>query len=210
MRLTHQRRSTSEWVVVVPVKGTQDAKSRFGDGDHSELALAMALDTVDAVLATPGVVRVVVVTSEAASRAFDQIGASVLVEENPAGLTAAIAHGMAMATKSIGTASGLAVLLGDLPALTPDELEAALEAARGYGLAMVPDAEGTGTVLITATAGAVHWAAFGPGSNAAHSAAGYVSLDIPVDSGLRNDVDTLERLRSLGARIGVRTRSALG
>lgn len=204
---THDPEHTTDWVVVVPVKGSSTAKSRFGPGDHSSLALAMALDTVEAALATAGVSGVLVVTSEAASAAFDETEALVLVEDEPAGLAAAIQIGIDTAAEMGAPGRGIAVLLGDLPALTASELAAALVLAAGHDLAMVPDAAGTGTSLITAADGAVHRAAFGEGSAALHLAAGYVPLSVDVDSGLRNDVDTAVALEALSARLGVHTRA---
>ena len=202
---THEPQPTTEWVVVIPVKGTPEAKSRFGDGDHTELALAIAYDTVQAAVATAAVSGVLVVTSAEASVVFDETDALVLVEEEPDGLAAAVALGVETAEAMGAGGRGVAVLLGDLPALTPDELDAALVAAAAYDRAMVTDAAGTGTTLITAADGASHAAAFGLGSAEAHRAAGYVPLDIPEDSGLRRDVDTRDELQALVGRLGPRT-----
>lgn len=210
-RPIHDPEPTREWFVIVPVKGTPDGKSRFG-GDptlRGELALAIALDTVEAALAAPGVVAVAVVTSEAASIAFDETDAFVIVETETTGLAGAIALGLETAADFAEPGRGTAVLLGDLPALTAAELGAALEAARSYDRAMVPDADGTGTTLITAGDGQSHAPAFGAGSAAAHLAAGYVALDVEMASGLRSDVDTLEAVTALGARLGARTAAAI-
>ena len=207
---THVPETTTEWVVVIPVKGTSGSKSRFGDGDHSALALAIALDTVEAALATAGVTGVLVVTSEEASATFDETEALVLIEDEPAGLTAAIALGVETATEMSAPGRGIAVLLGDLPALLPEELAGALKAAAEFDNAMVADAEGTGTTLVTAADGAAHSPAFGAGSAALHLAAGYVALDIPATSGLRNDVDTLASLTGLGTRLGAHTAAIFG
>lgn len=198
-----------EWVVVVPVKGTSRAKSRFGAGDHGALATAMALDTVEAARAAHGVAEVIVVTSPEAGPAFEDAGARVVVESEPRGLTAAIALGVESATAAAQGTRGVAVLLGDLPALAPDELTEALLLASAHERATVADAEGTGTVLITARPGATHAPAFGVGSNALHRAAGYVELDLPAESGLRSDVDTRERLEALRSRVGPRTGAEL-
>ena len=78
-----------------------------------------------------------------------------------------------------------------------------------HPLAFVPDADDDGTVLITALAAAGHRAAFGPHSRAAHLAAGYVELDVPLDWGLRRDVDTAAQLAALSTRVGPRTRALL-
>ncbi|MCU1414227.1 MAG: cofC [Microbacteriaceae bacterium] len=199
---SHVPAPTSDWVVVVPVKGTAGAKSRLGSGDNSALAIAIALDTVAAALATPGVSGVLVVTSEAASVVFDETEALVLIEDEPAGLSSAVELGVETASEMAAPGRGIAVLLGDLPALTPAELGAALEQARLHELAMVPDAEGTGTTLITAADGAAHNPAFGPGSAQLHRAAGYFLLDLPAESGLRMDADTRETLDALAGRLG--------
>jgi 2-phospho-L-lactate guanylyltransferase len=191
----------TDWTVVIPVKGTADAKSRLGAS--ASLAEAIALDTAAAVLAAMGSfgpdARVIVVTSAAAAPAFAALGASI-VPDPGGGLNAAIARGIAAAGDG-----PVAVLLGDVPALAPAELAAALSLADGHPLAMVADADGVGTVLTAALRGAAHAPAFGEGSRAAHLAAGYVELDIPLDSGLRRDVDTAEQLRALGSRLGPRT-----
>ncbi len=205
----HTPEPTTEWVVVIPVKGTAGAKSRFGPGDHTALALALALDTVEAALATPAVSGVLVVTSVAASTVFDQTEALVLIEEQPIGLAGAIAQGIETAVAMGAPGRGVAVLLGDLPALTPGELGEALDLARATDLAMVPDAAGTGTTLITAADGATHRPRFGPGSAAAHRAEGYLPLDLPASSGLRTDVDTLGGFADLKGRLGPHTTAEL-
>ena len=189
---------------MVPVKGTSQAKSRFGPGDNSALALAMAADTVVAAMEADGVAGVLVVTTAEASGIFDDLGAFVIVQET-AGLAAAISLGVATASEMTEPGRGIAVLLGDLPALTSAELGAALTAARAYPLAMVADAAGDGTALITAANGATHAPAFGAGSSAAHRSAGYMPLEVSSGSGLRNDVDSAGDLAMLAGRIGVHT-----
>ena len=209
----------SSWIVVVPVKGTPAAKSRFGgDAAHrAALAEAMALDTVEAVLATPSVSRVIVVTSTAAAPNFVALGARVVVDVG-GGLNAAIGLGLAEAGELAGAGAGAgagiteshtAVLLGDLPALLPAELETALDVALSHDRSIVADAAGSGTTLITALRGHSHAPAFGAGSAESHRAAGYTPLDIAADSGLRLDVDTSEELAALdAARLGPRTAAA--
>ena len=201
-------RPTTEWVVVVPVKGTRQAKSRFGPGDYSALALAMAADTVAAAMDADGVAGVLVVTTAEASSIFDDLGAFVIVQET-LGLAAAVSLGVAIAFEMTEPGRGIAVLLGDLPALTSAELGSALTAARSHPLAMAADAAGDGTVLITAASGATHAPAFGAGSSAAHRSAGYMPLEVSSNSGLRNDVDSAEDLALLAGRIGEHTARVL-
>ncbi|RMI09296.1 2-phospho-L-lactate guanylyltransferase, partial [Cellulomonas triticagri] len=58
----------ARWVLVVPVKEASRGKTRLADvlepGARAALVRAMALDTVEAVLAAPRVARVVVVTGD--------------------------------------------------------------------------------------------------------------------------------------------------
>jgi 2-phospho-L-lactate guanylyltransferase len=148
--------------------------------------------------------RVIVVTSLDLAPRFEELGATV-VEDPGGGLNAAARAGIAAAG-----AGPVAVLLGDVPALLPSELAAALESAESHPLAFVPDADDTGTVLITALTARDHAPAFGVDSRAAHLVAGYIELAIPVDSGLRRDVDTAAQLSAILARVGPRTRAAAG
>lgn len=205
-------RGGREWVVVLPVKGGAGAKSRLGAGP--DVALAIALDTLAATLACPPVVRVLAVTADQrCARRCAELGAEVVGETAPgAGLNPAVRDGLA-AVGALPRGTGLAVLLADLPALRPVDLAEALDAvARAIppgGAAFVPDAEGTGSVLL-ASPDAGHLApAFGPGSAAAHAAAGALRLDLPW-ARLRRDVDTpaeLERALALG--VGAHTRAVL-
>ena len=188
-----------DWVVVVPVKPAAQGKSRLagflGPTDRAALARAMALDTIEAAAATPGVVQVLVVTAD------DEIRAAVpfVVDDPGGGLNAAVRAGVARAKAPV------AVLLGDLPALRPDDLRAALDLAAGHARAFVADAEGTGTTLLTGLAGVSP--RFGPGSASSHEGQGHVRLDIPAGSTLRRDVDVPADVAAV-ARLGVGPRTA--
>lgn len=166
----------TDWVIVVPFRA-MGAKSRFGPGDHGELALAMALDTVEVALT---VARVIVVTDAAAG--FVALGA-VVYPDPGTGLNAAIEAGLEHAGLDVPRA----VLLGDHPALTAAELRQAL-AASSHPLSLVADSAGDGSALTAALAGVPHVTVFGVGSRLAHRAAGYVELEGRWP-GLRIDVD---------------------
>ncbi len=195
------------WQLVLPVKGTDRAKTRLTVAEgvsRPALARAMALDTLAAALACPTVRTVLVVTSddEVASAAR---AAGARVEADPGqGLNAAIRRGLALTDDE-----PVAVLLGDLPALRPDDLAEALAACAGLGAAFVPDAEGTGTVLLTADRPADVDPAFGSGSAARHGErARRLDLDLPR---LRRDVDVAEALHAAVALgVGPLTARALG
>ena len=181
--------------LVIPVRDPASAKSRLAVGDdpaaharRAALAAAIALDTVTAARAAREVGEFIVVGTLAS--ALD----GVQVLDDPGyGLLVAVGAGLAAADPAAPTA----VLLGDLPALQPADLDAALVAASEHHWAFVPDAEGTGTTLVTAAAGLPHALRFGEGSAEQHRDAGYVELDVPQRSGLRRDIDTPAQLAAL-------------
>lgn len=189
--------SATDWTAIIPVKSLGAAKSRLrgavADARHQDLALAMVRDTVAAVRACAAVGDVLVVTDDpAATAAVAALGARAVPDRPAAGLNAAMRYG---ADLVVGLAHRRAVLTGDLPALRPAELGAALAAA-GPGRSFVADAAGTGTVLLTADVGIALDPRFGVGSAAAHAA----SLARPVTGtwpGLRQDVDTAGDLRTV-------------
>lgn len=198
------------WTVVVPVKPADVGKSRLADApaERGALARAIALDTIAAAAEAALVARVIVVTDDAdLSRAAQRLPHVQIVSEgDAAGLDAAVARGM----ETAGTEVARAALLGDLPALRPHELDAALEAAAGLERGLVTDAEGTGSTLVTARAGAVWTSAFGEDSADRHRLLGCTELALPEASSLRRDVDTAEQLAdaaSLG--LGPRTTAVL-
>ena len=186
----------------MPVKRLTAAKSRLRGAvpaaRHADLALAMVRDTATAVLAGAGVGELLVVTDDpVTAAAVTELGARVVPDRPDAGLNEAMRHA---ADDVTGPGRFRAVLTGDLPALRPAELDAALAAARS-GRAFVADAAGTGTVLLAVPPGEPLDPHFGPGSAAAHAASGARPLagDWP---GLRQDVDTpadLTTVLALGA-----------
>jgi 2-phospho-L-lactate guanylyltransferase len=130
----------------------------------------------------------------------------VAAETAPAGLNAAIRTGL----EAAGAARPRAVLLGDLPALRPADLDAALALARGTDRGFVPDAEGAGTTLLTARADIPLSPAFGRDSAARHRAAGHADLVVAETSTLRRDVDTAAQLHAaLALGLGPRTSALL-
>ncbi|MFL0410368.1 2-phospho-L-lactate guanylyltransferase [Microbacterium paludicola] len=204
--------SAPGWTVVIPVKGSS-GKSRLAHPDRAELASAIALDTIDAVCRAENVAEVIVVTAdgELALRVVSDAGAGprplVRVVPDPGnGLNPAIAAGVA----AVEPSRHRAALLGDLPALHPADLDAALELAAAHDRAYVPDAEGTGTTLIAAVPGVPLEPGFGGDSAARHADAGFAALDIPATSTLRRDVDTADQLHSaVGLGLGPRTSALL-
>ncbi|MGC4855774.1 2-phospho-L-lactate guanylyltransferase [Micromonospora sp. DT4] len=201
--------SQPRWAVVVPVKRLTEAKSRLRGAlpgvPHEELALALAADTLRAVLACPAVADALVVTDDPrVARATRAAGARTLADLPDAGLNGAFRHGAARIP-----ARWVAGLTADLPALRPDELAAALLAAQRDPEGVrrfVADAPGTGTVLLAAPPGVDLDPRFGIGSAVAHEASGALPLTGHWPS-LRRDVDTVDDLAA-AARLGLGPRTA--
>jgi len=195
------QRSTG-WAVVVPVKRLDRAKSRLvlTDDARAALVLAMLADTLEAVAHTPGVRERLVVTSDPAATELATTHGFRVVADPGRGLNAAVRRGLEEAV-ALPAVTAVAALTGDLPALRPEELEAALAAAAAYPSAFVPDHTGTGTSMLTSTAYDAQ-PRFGPGSRAAHRRAGAHELGSGPWPGLRCDVDTIEDLEE-AARLGV-------
>ncbi|WP_246836297.1 2-phospho-L-lactate guanylyltransferase [Nesterenkonia sp. NBAIMH1] len=179
--------------LVVPVRRPSSGKTRLAAELGSpplagELAEAAARDTLEAVSRCPRVHSVLLVTDDAAWSAG--LPCDVHVQAR-AGLNAAVRAGLTC----LGETRRTAVMLGDLPALRPDDLGEALDRARSAPRGFVSDRYGTGTVLLTASAGARHRPRFGTGSALLHRTSGYTELTVPAASTLRHDVDTLADLR---------------
>ncbi len=193
---------------MVPVKRLAAAKSRLRGAlpgvPHEELALALATDTLRAVLACPAVAEALVVTDDArVAAAVRAAGARVLPDEPNAGLNAAFRHGAA------GAAGWVAGITADVPALRPAELADALLAAqngRPEVRRFLAGRARQGTVLLTAPPGVPLDPRFGVGSALAHAASGAVPLDGDWPS-LRRDVDTAADLAAAD-RLGLGPRTA--
>jgi 2-phospho-L-lactate guanylyltransferase len=227
------------WTALLPVKVLARAKSRLAAlaGDRrGDLALALASDTVAAVLACPEVTRVVVVTSDPVAGPLLAALGAVVVPDEPAdqpasfgargtldgagfadglgdlgaqdALNAALRHGAAVAARR-WPGTGLAALTADLPAVSPAELAAALRAAGAspHPAAFVPDAAGVGTTLYAVRPGGEFRPLFGGASRARHAAAGAAELNLAGMAGLRRDVDTPDDLRE-AVILGVGPRTA--
>lgn len=201
------------WVVVIPVKLGAEGKTRLADalspGARERLVRAMAVDTVAAAGAASSVDRVVVVTGDVVLRSLLATSTD-LVDDPGGGLNSALRAGVERA-RVLAPDAGTAILLGDLPALRPDDLADALDMAAAHDRAVVADAEGTGTTLLAALPGVALEPRFGAGSSAAHERAGHVRLDVVATSTVHQDVDVpadLAAVERLG--VGPATHEVLG
>jgi 2-phospho-L-lactate/phosphoenolpyruvate guanylyltransferase len=144
------------WTVLLPVKVLARAKSRLAvlAGDRrQELALALASDTVAAVLACPEVARVVVVTSDQVAGPLLAALGAIVVPDEPADRAASrgdrASHGASLDGTSLDGA-GPAGVLGDLG--VQDALNAALRHGAAVAARRWP---GTGLAALTADLPAV-------------------------------------------------------
>ncbi len=199
------------WWIVVPVKAGAAAKSRLGVPpgiDRIALATALSLDVIRAAVGAVGGDRVVVVTASESLSATVEPWAVHRLPDPREGLDAAVLAGERYALDH--GARRVAALLGDVAAVTTEDIVAALAAAEVTPRALVPDHEGIGTALLTAILPARMRPAFGPGSASRHEAAGHTLLPLGLPR-LRTDVDDADSLAAAVALgVGPHTRAVLG
>jgi 2-phospho-L-lactate guanylyltransferase len=133
-------------VIAVPVKSLERAKGRLAGVleplERAALTLAMLEDVLDACLAQPGWQTWVISPDEAILEVSSRRRARPVVEGDP-GLGAAIHQ---VEEESAG-ADALAVVLGDLPLLTPEALGAVLQTL-GPVVAAPSESDGGTNVLL--------------------------------------------------------------
>ncbi len=186
---------------LVPVKALAQAKGRLGPAltpiERRLLTIAMLEDVVAALQGAEGLGRPVVVSPdrEIWHRA-DAIGCRVVEEDGvpDGGLNASLARAAAAAPPG----DPLMVVAADLPLATPDALARVL--ATAAPVVVVPSRDRTGTNVLAWRDPASFRPAFGPGSADRHLAMpGAARVD---EAALALDVDTVEDLRAVAARVG--------
>ena len=200
--------------LVIAVKRLAAAKTRlapvFPAATREKVVLAMLIDTIAAASAVPAVRAITVVTpDETAADAAVRLGARVLSDPTPDGhrdpLNNAISAGEAEVRSET---ANVVVLQGDLPALQPHELAAAIAAARRHPRSFVGDRHGTGTSALFSFGVALD-PHFGADSARRHRGSGALELT-GAWPGLRCDIDTPDDLlvaRRLG--VGAATTAAI-
>ena len=203
--------SSRRFAVLVPVKPPAFAKSRLadlGDAARIDLATAFAVDTVTAVLSCPSVARVLVVTDDHELAAdLAELGVEVI----PDGTTDDLNGTLRLAAAEMHRRDpdlSLVALCADLPALRPDELGLALDAASPAGLSFVTDADGVGTTAVVAATLDDFAPGFGPGSRQRHLDAGAHEIDGVDVPSVRRDVDDRATLAE-ATRLGLGRRTSL-
>jgi 2-phospho-L-lactate guanylyltransferase len=198
------------WRLIVPVKGQLAAKTRLhppAGVARADLAHAFALDTITAVVACIPPDHLIAVTSDELTATFVQDQGGTVVADSGEGLNRAVRQGIEYVQRVLGPGP-TAVLLGDIPALRPKDLVDALAACSLHARALVPDASGTGTVLLSALSPQDLHPRFGVNSAREHGRdCVRLELDLPA---LRTDVDDDDALRqALAIGVGRHTAAVL-
>lgn len=151
------------------------------------------MDTIIVALQVVPTELVIVVTDdELVTAEMQRLGVTTLADPGR-GLNDAVRVGLDEADRR-RPAHPAAVLLGDLPALRPEELYDGLRACAAAEAALVPDHDGQGTVLLTHHDSSLLSPQFGRGSAARHARhCTVMDLDLPT---LRHDVDDLASLQA--------------
>ncbi|MGK2879667.1 MAG: 2-phospho-L-lactate guanylyltransferase [Mycobacterium sp.] len=200
--------------VVIAVKRLTTAKTRlapvFSAQTRERVVLAMLIDTVTAARQVPAVRSVTVVTpDDGVAQAMREAGADVVSDPTPAGHADPLNNAVLVAEAAVRARTpNIAVLQGDLPALRPHELTAAIDAAAAHSRSFVADRHGTGTAALLSF-GVPLEPTLGANSAARHRDSGAIEL-FGAWPGLRCDIDTPDDLavaRRLG--VGVATNAAI-
>ncbi|MEU5613653.1 2-phospho-L-lactate guanylyltransferase [Streptomyces sparsogenes] len=197
----------------MPVKPFAQGKSRLGPwagAARRDIARAVFLDTMDAILHTPQVCRLIVVTADPEAHALAAgAGAEGIREASAGGLNAAARLGAAAAA---GHGAGartdpVAVVAADLPALKPRELASVLAEASRHPRAVLADHRGHGSTVLTAQDPSFLLPGFEGASRARHAATGAYEIAHSGVPGARLDIDVPGDL-ALAAALGLGTHTA--
>lgn len=190
----------TEWRIVIPVRKLGAGKTRTGldSSDRRDLSLAMLRDVMAAAKATRGVGELVICTSD--TSLLDALPREDFwLTTGSEGLNADLQEALTdISDPRRGTPT--AVVVADLPCLTPSDLHAVLVTAERGSAAFVASVDGGTTVLANSDSRRLS-PNFGEASAAKHRRWNK-DASSAVGVGCRLDVDTLEAL-AWGHRIGL-------
>lgn len=187
------------WTAIVPLRSFSTAKSRLRaqlpGPEVQAVAAEVATGVLDALIGSTAVRRILVVSDADLSGQLMSRHRSepveVMVQSPGGGLNEAVTEAADL-LRDQHPGSPLLVIHGDLPYLTDTEVDQLLGTAAGED-AFVPDCIGTGSTALLLFAGSARRPAFGAGSAALHAQSGFAEIQLPVSSGLRQDLDTPEQ-----------------
>jgi 2-phospho-L-lactate guanylyltransferase len=201
-------RNTSDTLwAVVPLKSPELAKSRLRAGldacARRRLVFAMARQVVRALVHTPGIAGVAVVTASPEVAAYvGREGAAVIPQHHETGTAEACCAAVAYLA---GTADRLLMVSGDLPLICPGAVAELLDLSRRRPfVAIVPDRRRNGTNALLCAPPAVIPPCFGPDSFQRHLTAARsrgIDLRVVESDALSLDIDDLEDLDELRRRL---------
>lgn len=186
---------------LVPVAALDGAKSRLGEvldaEERQDLVLRLTRATIRAAIATPGITETLVVTPDDTVRALALEAGARPLRQRSRGLNKGLREARAEALAAGATA--VLILPIDLPGVTPDALEAVIDALREHAaplVALVPDLHGRGTNALLLAPPDVIDVHFGRDSRVAHltAAASAGARIVELDGPLRQDLDTPDDL----------------
>jgi 2-phospho-L-lactate guanylyltransferase len=157
---------------LVPFKRFTRAKARlrtrYSDPQVEEIGRAMLCDVLDALAETRRVERVTVLTDDTeVAEVARRAGAAVRLRDPDPGLNPAIDE----ATRELAEAGfdACLVVLGDLPLLRGEDIDALIDAGQAHATVVVPSSDGGTALLLRRPPGCIP-ARFGPDSAQAHLA----------------------------------------
>lgn len=189
---------------LVPAKLGSAVKTRLGaaltPAERAALAHAMLSDVLAALRGVAALAGVAVITRDDSVVALaGDHDAVALRETHAGGLNEGVAEGIA-GCRARG-ASGIVVVMGDLPLLTRGEIERVIVSLPERGIVLVPSFDDTGTnVLAMRPPDLLSATQFGEGSLARHRTAAAARAIDPVICPLRGaalDIDTVDDLARL-------------
>jgi len=207
--------ATTTWALI-PLKSADRAKSRLAGVlspvQRTRLFLTLADRVIRALLDTPGIDKVALVTASSELAAFGRsLGATALMQPADAGMSAALDFGL----RELEPLKVDRVLMipGDLPLISPEVLARFLaRAGKGPGIALVPDRKGAGTNLLLCAPPHAVAPSFGERSFERHlaaaAAAGIEARVLPIQE-LALDLDEPEDLEQLQSRDSARAAQLL-
>ncbi|HEY2809269.1 MAG TPA: 2-phospho-L-lactate guanylyltransferase [Steroidobacteraceae bacterium] len=157
----------STWALV-PVKARAAGKQRLAGALPSEVRARLVRRMLDDVLAAIDGCRQIDGTLVMSPERDRLPAARPLLQDPAEEMNAALAA--AMAGLEDRGVTHVAVIAADLPLLEPADIAALLTAAPAAGVALAPDARGTGTNAVCLRLPAAFRFQFGPGSFARHQA----------------------------------------
>jgi 2-phospho-L-lactate guanylyltransferase len=214
--MAYQDNNRNIWALV-PIKSLEGAKSRLAGvltpEQRKTLAKAMLCDVLDTLALVEGLAGILVVTDDAEVMSITEgFGVTAISDPIEKGMNSAIRHGMRWLDAKHG--AGVIVVPGDIPFVTPEELNSVLVALRSNSVVIVPAIRDGGTNVLGIASTLSMQPSFGQDSFARHVGAslalGSAPKIIELD-GAGHDIDVAaDLIVDIREGSGSRTRIFIG